>query len=111
MKNALRKITIGYVLFITAFLPFMVSGNGQLRMLPNTADNNVGMTYYNFLPQYKPLTKSITITRYNLYYNDDLGEYTRCKSRYIGSCDDECCSTTIVLYDEQGRINTKMIEL
>ena len=113
MKNALRKITIGYVLFITAFLPFsmngqhsfMVSGNGQLRMLPNTADNNVGMTYYNFLPQYKPLTKSITITRYNLYYNDDLGEYTRCKSRYIGSCDDECCSTTIVLYDEQGRIS------
>ncbi len=113
MKTTLKKTAIGYVLFIATFLPLgmngqyslMVSGNGQLRMLPNTADNNVGITYYNFLPQYKPLTKSIIITRYHLYYNDDLGDYTRCNSRYIGACDDECCSTTIVLYDEQGRIS------
>lgn len=102
---------MGCVLLV-AFIPFrmngqyslMVSGDGQLRMLPSTLDNNAGTTYYNFLPQYKPLTKSITITRYQLYYDDDLGNYTRCKSRYIGECDDVCCSTTDILYDKEGRI-------
>ena len=107
----MRIIAIGCVLLVS-FIPFrmngqyslMVSGNGQLRMLPSTADDNVGVTYYNFIPQYKPLTKSITITRYNLFYNDDLGEYTRCNSRNLGECDGGCCSTIKVLYDEQGKI-------
>ena len=111
MKNIMRIIAIGCVLLVS-FISFrmngqyslMVSGNGQLRMLPSTADDNVGVTYYNFMPQYKPLTKSITITRYNLYYNDDLGEYTRCTSRNLGECDGGCCSTIKVLYDEQGKI-------
>lgn len=104
MKNDLRKSTRNYIFLMALIIPFgtkgqsplMISGNGQLRMLP-TADNIAGITYYNFLPQYKPRTKSVAITRFNLYYSDNEGDFVRHN-------DGDCCRTTNILYDEHGRI-------
>lgn len=110
MKNTMIKATMRCALLVAICIPLrmngqyslLVSGNGQLRMIPSPAVDNIGTTYYNFLPQYKPHAKSVTITRFELKYDDDIGDFVRC-SRRIGG-DDICRQTTKVLYDEKGRI-------
>ncbi len=97
------------MLLIVAYVPFrmygqelVVSGNGQLRAIPSTYE--IGLVhYYNFLPQYKPLTKSVTIKRYDL--RSDYGELKRVRDwdGFVGQYDDKH-STIVIMFDMQGNV-------
>ena len=97
----LRKLVIGCVLMFAAHIPFKVNaqyltvtGNGQLTVRADEVCDAIPMML-EFLPTYKPNTKSITITDYFLYKNDvgELKRYSRDGVNHI-----------TILYDEQGRI-------
>ena len=97
----LRKLIIGCVLIFAAHIPFKVNaqyltvtGNGQLTVRADEVCDAIPMML-EFLPTYKPNTKSITITDYFLYKNDvgELKRYSRDGVNHI-----------TILYDEQGRI-------
>ena len=97
----LRKLIIGCMLIFAAHIPFKVNaqyltvtGNGQLTVRADEVCDAIPMML-EFLPTYKPNTKSITITDYFLYKNDvgELKRYSRDGVNHI-----------TILYDEQGRI-------
>lgn len=102
MNKVLRTIvTWGMLLFI-AYAPFrmngqhlIVSGTGQLRPVI------MGLVLCDdFLPQYKPLSKDVTITTYDLIKNSD----NELKRRKYGIYTYDTPRTTNILYDREGRI-------
>ena len=108
MMKALRVLLTGFMLLMTMSIPFKgdaqnltLTGKGQLTVRPDGADVITMFMQVEFLPQYKPLMKSITITNYFLRnYAGDL-------LRQHGS---EGFNHTCILYDRQGRI-TKINDL
>ena len=106
--KTLRVLLTGFMLLMTMSIPFKgdaqnltLTGKGQLTVRPDGADVITMFMQVEFLPQYKPLTKSITITNYFLRnYAGDL-------LRQHGS---EGFNHTCILYDRQGRI-TKINDL
>ena len=97
----LRKLFIGCVLIFATFIHFKVNaqyltvtGNGQLTVRADEVCESSPMML-EFLPTYKPNSKSITITNHFLYRND-VGELKRYSQDGVNHI--------TILYDEQGRI-------
>ena len=101
MMKTLRKLLMGYVLLILASYPYNVdaqhltlTSKGQLTVRPDGANVIDMFMCIEFLPQYKPYTKSVTITKY--FLENDAGDLIR---RRGGGT-----NHTKLFYDEQGRI-------
>ena len=88
------------MLIFAAHIPFKVNaqyltvtGNGQLTVRADEVCDAIPLML-EFLPIYKPNTKSITVTDYFLY--NDTGELKRYSREGV--------NRITIQYDEQGRI-------